>query len=70
VFGQRTPAQEKVREWFAKIGAPKAKGGLTIAGIVARIIHDGRLLGAYTHDLSNTLRRVDRVLRRLANPVK
>jgi len=69
-FGARSPVQEKVREWFARIGSPKRKGGLTIAGVVARIIHDGRLLGAHTHDLSNTLRRVDRVLGRLAKPVK
>jgi hypothetical protein len=69
-FAERAPTLNKVRELFALLDRPKAKGGLTVAGVVARIVHERRLLGAHTDDLSTTLRRVDRVLARLANPVK
>lgn len=69
-FGPRSPTAKELRKSFEKFGLPKSKGGLTVAGVVARILHEGRLLGAHTDDLSNTLRRVDSVLARLANPVK
>jgi hypothetical protein len=69
-FGPRSPTVKELRESFEKLGLSKSKGGITIAGVVARIIHEGRLMGAHTDDPSKTLRRVDRVLARLANPVK
>ncbi len=66
-FGDTVPPSSRLEEWFSKIGQAKRRGGLTVAGIVARIIHEGRLMGAHTGNLSKTLRRVDRILGRVAS---
>lgn len=65
-FGTTVPGTADLVQWFSRLGIPKSQGGLTTAGIAARIIHEGRLLGDRRDTLDNTLSRVDRVLSRLA----
>jgi hypothetical protein len=60
-FGTRIPSTADLAKWFAKLDEPKVKGGLTHAGIAARILCEGRHLGA--RDLRGTLARVTRTLR-------
>lgn len=68
-FGERSPSIAELKSWFELVDLPKRRGGLRVAGVVARIIHDAKLLGA-RGALGKTVKRVDRVLKRLANPVK
>lgn len=55
-FGESVPTLHDLEEWIARHHPSHAKGKLTTVGIVARIIHDRRLLGARGDDLSKTLR--------------
>lgn len=67
-FGESVPEVAELQKCFAKVGESRTSGGLTITGVVARIIHVGRLLGDSGQDLDKTRKRVDRVLSRLPNP--
>ncbi len=68
-FGESVPGAKRLHELFAKLDQPRSSGGLTITGVVARIVDEARLVGA-RGKFANTLRRVDRVLGRRANPPK
>lgn len=63
-FSESVPSVDDLEEWISKYAHRGARGQLTNEGIVAKIVHRGRLLGAHTEDESTTLRRVDRVLAR------
>jgi hypothetical protein len=63
-FGQTVPGTRDVEPWIAAHSPKGVRGKLTTAGIVARIVHRGRLLGARGNDEGRTLRRVTMVLNR------
>lgn len=69
-FGEKLASLKMLEDWFARLGKPKAKNGLTISGVVASIVHEARLFGSRGDDRSKTLRRVNQILRRLPNPVR
>jgi hypothetical protein len=60
-FGKRFPSTADLTKWFTKLGQAKVKGGLTPVGIAARILCQGRHLGA--RNLEATVMRVTQVLR-------
>jgi len=69
-FGEGVPDIDTLEDWVSRHAHKSARGKLTTAGIVARIIHRGRILGARGRDESVTLRRVDRVLARASRREK
>lgn len=66
-FGEVVPSTTELEAWFTKIDEPLTSGGLTITGVVARVMQHGRILGA-SGDLNRNRKRVDRILSRLPNP--
>jgi hypothetical protein len=64
--GTRVPSAEDLTEWIDRHGEHAARGVLTTGGIVARIVHRAKLLGARGSDESKTLQRVDKILSRHA----
>jgi hypothetical protein len=69
-FGQRLAGLASLEDWFARLGKPKSRNGLAISGVVANIVHEARFFGSRGDDRSKTLRRINRILRRLPNPLK
>lgn len=69
-FGSTVPVASDLGEWISRLGKPKRHGGLTLAGVVARIVHGGRLLGARGDKFGNTLSRIELALKRVANRAK
>jgi hypothetical protein len=63
-FGSTVPSVEDLSDWLARHSPKKGKGKLVTAGIVARIVHRGRILNAHTDDEGRTLRRVTMALKR------
>ena len=63
-FGERIPSVDDLCEWIGRHAPTRGRGKLVTAGIVARIVHRGRLLGARGEDEAKTLRRVTMVLKR------
>jgi hypothetical protein len=63
-FGNGVPSEQMLMAWFSKHKDPHSSGGVTTAGIVARIVHHARLFGARGTDTERTRKRVDRVLAR------
>jgi hypothetical protein len=63
-FGPTIPGVEDLEDWIARHAKEGARGKLTTAGIVAKIVHRGRLLGARGEDEAKTLRRVTMALSR------
>lgn len=69
-FGERIPSLELLQVWFTKYNKQRAKGCLTLTGVVAHIIHEGRLFGARGKNFDKTRKRVDRVLQRHPYPLE
>lgn len=63
-FGSTVPSVDDLTDWLARHSPKKGKGKLVTAGIVARIVHRGRILNAHTDDEGRTLRRVTMALKR------
>lgn len=63
-FGDGIPAVDTLLQWFSRLRTPRSRGGLTPAGVVARIVHHARLFGARRNDPEKTRKRVERVLGR------
>lgn len=61
-YGDAVPSVEDLDDWLGRWSRRGARGKLTTAGIVARIIHRGRLVGARGENESKTLRRVTEAL--------
>lgn len=57
------PSAGELEDWISRHAAKRARGKLTTAGIVARIVHAGRLPGASSSP-DETLQRVTKVLKR------
>lgn len=63
-LGPGVPAADDLENWIRRHSHKGARGKLTTAGIVAKIVHRGRLLGARGEDEQKTLRRVTMVMTR------
>lgn len=61
-FGEHAASARLLRKWFDKLDQPKASGGLSLLGIVARVLHLGRRGNPKRPSLEKTVQRVDRVL--------
>jgi hypothetical protein len=66
-WGEGIPSEEDLEDWIDRHAEKRARGMLTTAGIVARIVFRGRLLGARLKGSAEdserrTLSRVDRIL--------
>ncbi len=61
--GEGVSSVEELTDWLDRHADKGARGKLTTAGIVARIVHRGRLLGARGAEVK-TLQRVDKILKR------
>jgi hypothetical protein len=64
-FGENIPPLDDLEDWISNHGPTSARGRTTTTGIVARIMHNGRLLGA-RGNFEKTLKRVDNALARQA----
>jgi hypothetical protein len=61
------PSEEELADWLDRYSPTGKRGKLTYAGIVAKIVHQGRLLGAQgTHQ--KTLQRVTKALDQKRHP--
>lgn len=67
-FGEGIPSLDLLQGWFTKYSKQRAQGCLTLTGVVAHILHEGRLFGARGKNFDRTRKRVDRVLQRHPNP--
>jgi hypothetical protein len=63
-LGATVPDVDELEDWIGRCAPKAGRGKLTTAGIVTRIVHRGRLLGARGEDEQKTLKRVDNVLSR------
>lgn len=65
-FGETIPAESELQDWIDRHAKRGARGRLTTAGIVTRIIRGGRLLGVNSaiDGEQTTLDHVDKTLRR------
>jgi hypothetical protein len=63
-FGESVPNVDDLTDWIGRHANKSVRGKLTTAGIVARIVHRGQLLGARGTDEQKTLERVTKVLTR------
>lgn len=71
LLGEGVPCEEELAAWLAQHSVRGARGKITTAGIVARIIHRGRLLGAGRPGSTqqDTLDRVSKALARRGKTV-
>jgi hypothetical protein len=61
------PSVTNLADWLDRYSATRKRGKLTYTGIVAKIVHEGRLLGAGKSE-SQTLQRVTAALDRKRHP--
>jgi hypothetical protein len=61
-FGEHAASVRQLRKWFGKLDQSRLGGGLSVSGIVARILHRGRRATTKRPSQKETVNRVDRVL--------
>jgi len=62
-YGKASPSVKTMKAWFDLVDKPRSSRGLTVRGVVARILHRVRPQKLKRTTLETTVHRVDRVLR-------